>query len=674
VNYSGLKVFDADGRKLSARFERRDDETVRLRFDDTGTRYPITIDPIAQQAYLKASNARLGELFGASVAISGDTAVVGARFEDSDATGVNGDQTNTNAPSSGAAYVFVRTGSGWSQQAYLKASNTDGVGIGDQFGCSVSVSGDTLVVGALFEGSDATGVDGDQTNNNAAQSGAAYVFVRNGSTWRQQAYLKASNTNAPDQFGSRVALSGDTLVIGAPGESSNATGVDGDQTNNNAAQSGAAYVFVRSDTVWSQQVYLKASNTGGGDRFGSSVAISTDTIVVGASGEDSDAKGVDGDQSDNSALDSGAAYVFVRNGGAWNQQAYLKASNADPGDMFGAVAISGNTVVVGAVSEDSNATGVDGDQSDNSTLDSGAAYVFVRSDTIWSQQAYLKAFNTGAGDSFGSSVGISRNIVVVVAMFEDSNATGVDGDDTNNSTLDSGAAYVIVRSGSTWIPKAYLKASNTGAEDRFGTSVAAAGSTIVVGAISEDSNATGVNGDEVNESASFAGAAYVFTIDAPDFHPPIDYEIVSRNSGKCLDVSYASTEAVASVIQWICHGGANQQWRLEPVGDGAFRIIARHSGQVLDVYGGFVDDVTPVIQYPWHGGDNQLWTLEPTSNGYVFLVAQHSGKVLDVEYASPDDGARVIQYTLHGGANQQWLLHAVAPAADPMSTVSEREP
>jgi hypothetical protein len=95
---------------------------------------------------------------------------------------------------------------------------------------------------------------------------------------------------------------------------------------------------------------------------------------------------------------------------------------------------------------------------------------------------------------------------------------------------------------------------------------------------------------------------------------------------------------------------------------------------VLDVYGGFVDDVTPVIQYPWHGGDNQLWTLEPTSNGYVFLVAQHSGKVLDVEYASPDDGARVIQYTLHGGANQQWLLHAVAPAADPMSTVSEREP
>jgi len=158
--------------------------------------------------------------------------------------------------------------------------------------------------------------------------------------------------------------------------------------------------------------------------------------------------------------------------------------------------------------------------------------------------------------------------------------------------------------------------------------------------------------------------------------PPVEQhvEIVSRNSDKCLDVSYGSTEPAASVIQWSCHGGANQQWRLEPVSDGAFRIIARHSGQVLDVYGGLVDDVTPIIQFPWHGGDNQLWTIEPASNGYVFIVARHSGKVLDVEYASTDDGARVIQYTPHGGANQQWLLHAVAPAADPISTVSNREP
>ena len=166
----------------------------------------------------------------------------------------------------------------------------------------------------------------------------------------------------------------------------------------------------------------------------------------------------------------------------------------------------------------------------------------------------------------------------------------------------------------------------------------------------------------------------IFRVRVPPPTPDGYVEIVSRNSDKCLDVSYASTEAAASVIQWICHGGANQQWRLEPVGGDAFRIVAHHSGQVLDVYGGLVDDVTPIIQFPWHGGDNQLWTIEPASNGYVFIVARHSGKVLDVEGGSMDDGARVIQYTGHGGANQQWLLRAVAPAADPNTMLSAREP
>jgi hypothetical protein len=162
--------------------------------------------------------------------------------------------------------------------------------------------------------------------------------------------------------------------------------------------------------------------------------------------------------------------------------------------------------------------------------------------------------------------------------------------------------------------------------------------------------------------------------DDNDNNASIFYEIVSRNSDKCLDVYYGLTEAATSVIQWRCHRNANQQWRLVPVSDGAFRIIAHHSGQVLDVYGGLVDDVTPIIQYPWHGGANQLWTVEPASNGYVFIVARHSGKVLDVESGSTDDGARVIQYTGHGGANQQWLLRAVAPAAAPITTLSDREP
>ncbi len=149
----------------------------------------------------------------------------------------------------------------------------------------MALSGDTLVVGAYEEDSNATGVNGEQGNNLASNAGAAYVFVRSGNTWSQQAYLKASNTGADDLFGWSVALSGDTLVVGAWGEDSNATGVGGDQGNNLAEYAGAAYVFVRSGGLWSQQAYLKASNTGADDGFGSSVALSGDTLVVGANRE-----------------------------------------------------------------------------------------------------------------------------------------------------------------------------------------------------------------------------------------------------------------------------------------------------------------------------------------------------------------------------------------------------
>jgi len=174
---------------------------------------------------------------------------------------------------------------------------------------SVAVSGNTIVVGASLEGSNATGVNGDQTNNSAPQSGAAYVFVRSAVAWSQQAYLKASNTEAIDAFGFSVAGSGETVVVGAR-EDSNATGVNGNQSDNSAPLSGAVYVFVRSAGVWQQQTYLKASNTEAGDYFGWSVAVSDDTVVVGAPDEASNATGVNGNQSDNSAPQSGSAYVF----------------------------------------------------------------------------------------------------------------------------------------------------------------------------------------------------------------------------------------------------------------------------------------------------------------------------------------------------------------------------
>ena len=223
LTYGGLKAWDADGRKVTVRFETSGPAVVRMAVEEQNARYPITIDPVAQQAYLKASNAEAHDYFGFSVAVSGDTVVVGAPGESSTATGVNGDQSDNSAIEPGAAYVFVRTGGIWSQQAYLKASNT---GAGDTFGYRVAISGDTIVVGAIWEASNATGVNGNQSDNSAVGSGAAYVFVRSGTTWSQQAYLKASNTEADDQFGYSVAVSGDTVVVGAPYEDSNATGVE----------------------------------------------------------------------------------------------------------------------------------------------------------------------------------------------------------------------------------------------------------------------------------------------------------------------------------------------------------------------------------------------------------------------------------------------------------------
>ena len=444
LNYTGLKVWDADGQVLTAHFEVAGQNRVRLLVDERAARYPITIDPIAQQAYLKASNTELSDAFGGSVAVSGDTVVVGAGGEDSNATGVNGDQSDNSVSGSGAAYVFVRNGTNWSQQAYLKASNPEP---GDNFGWSVAVSGDTVVVGAVAEDSNATGVNGDQSDNSVFGAGAAYVFVRSGTNWSQQAYFKASNPGENDLFGDSVAVSGDTVVVGARLEASNASGVNGNQSDNSVFGSGAVYVFVRNGTNWSQQAYLKASNPERADGFGGSVAVSGDTVVVGARAEDSNASGVDGDQSDNSAGASGAAYVFVRSAGEWSQQAYLKASNPEGADFFGSsVAVSGDTVVVGAENEDSNASGVNGDQSDNSAPFAGAAYVFVHNGTSWSQQAYLKASNTEANDLFGVSVAVSGDTVVVGATGEDSNATGVNGNQSDNGAPfanSSGAAYVF---------------------------------------------------------------------------------------------------------------------------------------------------------------------------------------------------------------------------------------
>ncbi len=472
--------------------------------------------------YVKATNTGADDRFGSSIALSadGDTLAIGADLEDSNATGIGGDQNDNTASTSGAVYVFTRAGASWTQQAYIKASNTEAV---DQFGWSVALSadGDTLVVGAIGEDSNATGIGGDQNDNSASNSGAVYVFTRTNTAWTQQAYVKASNAGAGDRFGWSVALSvdGDTLAVGAFNEESNATGIGGDQNDNSASNSGAVYVFTRTGADWTQQAYIKASNTDAGDQFGYSVALSAvgDTLAVGAYLEDSNATGIGGDQNDNTASASGAVYVFIRTDTAWTQQAYIKASNTGAGDNFGyrvALSVDGDTLAVGASSEESNATGIGGDQDDNTASASGAAYVFTRAGASWTQQAYIKASNTGAGDRFGWSVALSADgdTLAVGAISEESNSTGIGDDQNDNSASNSGAVYVFTRAGASWTQQAYIKASNTDAGDQFGYRVAlsADGDTLAVGAIGEDSNATGIGSDQANNAASDSGAVYLY--------------------------------------------------------------------------------------------------------------------------------------------------------------------
>ena len=299
-----------------------------------------------QKAYIKASNTGRSDNFGYSLSLSSDGNVlaVGAYREESSSTGVGGDQKNNNAWSSGAVYVFVRDGKKWIQKAYIKASNT---GVFDNFGYSLSLSsdGNVLAVGAYREGSSSTGVGGDQKNNNAWNSGAVYVFVRGKRKWIQQAYIKASNTGAFDNFGRSLSLSSDgkVLAVGSPGEDGSSTGIGGDQNNNDMDNSGAVYVFVRGKRKWIQQAYIKTSNTRHSDYFGHSLSLNSDggILAVGAPGGGqvtevtNDAKkspswfsrvwnwikksmGLESEKTWGSG--SGAVYVFVRDGKKWIQR------------------------------------------------------------------------------------------------------------------------------------------------------------------------------------------------------------------------------------------------------------------------------------------------------------------------------------------------------------------
>ncbi len=519
--------------------------------------------PLEQIAYLKAANAEAYDHFGCggaspshtgnSIAISRDgrTMAIGAPHESGGTSGINGDPNDNALFGSGAVYVFVRDGGQWVQQAYIKASNT---GLLDHFGSSVALSSDgsTLAVAAHFESSGATGIDGDQSDDSVPQAGAVYVFTRAGNDWTQQAYVKASNTGrAPagddlgdgDQFGYALALSadGNTLAVGAIAEDSGARRVGGDQADDSVVSAGAVYVFTRTSRQWRQQAYLKPSNTDPGDLFGFAVAISADgdTLVASSYDEDGGTRVINGPADDNSRRASGALFVFERDGEVWTETTYLKGSRNEETDQLGySVAISddGNTIASGVGDEDCLTPGVNPPGCADDSMPRiggnvwvGAAYVFVRSGATWAEQAFIKATNPRPYNSFGVKIALSGdgNTLAVPAYLEDEGIRGVYGPEPFplmtvpnldpwrsevDHAVESGAVYLYTRTGVTWSPRAYIKASNADVGDEFGSAVALSvdGRLLAVGAHNEGSAARGLNGDQDDNTAPQSGAVYLF--------------------------------------------------------------------------------------------------------------------------------------------------------------------
>jgi hypothetical protein len=357
---------------------------------------------VTQQAKLLAADGAANDEFGQSVCVSGSTAIVGAHF-------------NAPGEARGAAYIFVRTGATWAQQAKLVAG--DGV-LGDQFACSVSVSGDTALVGAPFVRS---------------QTGTVHVFVRTGGRWVQQAKLLAQGGAVGEQFGWSVSVSGDTAFIGA---------------NRRERDTGAVYVFHRSGTTWSQQARLVPGDLAPGDSFGEALSLDGDTALIGAPLQ---------------AKLTGAAYVFVRTSAGWVQQAKLRTGTASARDEIGqSVSLSGDTALVGSHAHET-----------------GAAYVFARSGGIWTEQATLLPADPVA-DQFACSVGLSGNLAVVGAMY------------TANAT---GAVHVFARGAGSWTEQKKLTAADATVQAYLGRAVSIFGDTMLAGA---------------HRKGEGRGAAYVF--------------------------------------------------------------------------------------------------------------------------------------------------------------------
>jgi hypothetical protein len=373
-----------------------------------------------EQAKLTASDAEAGDQFGNSVSLSGDRALVAAWLED-------------NGVSDGSAYVFLRNGTIWTEEAKLTPGKA---GHNTAFGESVSLSGDRAIVGApgLF----------------ILHEGRAQVFVRSGTSWTREAILTPSD-GPTSLFGRSVGLEGDRAIVGSYGNES-------------------AYVFVRGGRAWTEEAKLTASDADAGDYFGSSVSLAGNRALVGAREDDAN-----GDE-------AGSAYVFVRSGTTWTEEAKLMASDPVALDHFGSsVSLSGDRALVGAPG-----TTPQGGK--------GQAYVFVRNGTIWTEEAKLTASDGEPLDYFGTSVSLSGDTALVGAF----------GDDVSGSQ--SGSAYVFVRSGTSWAEAQKLTASDGAAQDTFGDSVSLSGAAVLVGSKGDDDN------------GSISGSAYVFAPPEPSVY------------------------------------------------------------------------------------------------------------------------------------------------------------
>ncbi|WP_075188227.1 FG-GAP repeat protein [Teredinibacter haidensis] len=388
---------------------------------------------------------------------------------------------------------------------YFKASNSEE---NDLFGVlAISADGNTIAVGAPGEDSGSLGVNRDDGDNSISGSGAVFVYVNDDGAWRLQSYIKAPAPDDGDAFGSSVSLSSDgsTLVVGVPFDDSADFKIDGDALDNTAQDSGAVYVFRRFGETWFQQNFIKPSAGAAGDQFGLEVELSDfgGTLVVSAPGRNITA-------ADSTAAQAGGVFVYELTGDNWVELAELNAPVPGDDATFGSdisLSANGNRLLVGAEYYKDGLS---------PSATTGRAYVFDRSDNTWVLAQELSASNARDGMRFGAAVALAADgaTAVVGAPGESSNAFSVNGDEADTSFADAGAGYVFEINGSDWQQVAYLKAQNSDSSDRFGSAVAinAEGSLIVVGAPGESSVAEAIHGNEYDNSATDAGAAYTFTL------------------------------------------------------------------------------------------------------------------------------------------------------------------